>query len=810
MAKQTINVGTTVNDGTGDQLRSAFIKVNSNFDELYTSGVGAQGAQGVAGTAGAPGAQGSQGIQGAAGSAGPQGPIGNNANLLSVTSNIVPSVSNTYNLGSSAYQWKDLWVSNNTIYIGNVPVGTSNGKLTVNGNRVIERGDSVPFIEITDQAAPLNIWDGPEVLFIKTDYGNEIDIIDANVHITRANSQAIYNIALEGGWDGQSGDPDGRGSPKGTLWNDDGWDDLTNLDQRTYETFYATMNGNIGNNVLPKQFIMKDVVNNTYYKIDFSVWGNGSAGAPITYTRQQVNPVDGTNIGGLVTFTKPGYADPFFVFDNVSANVKISRASNQSIFNIVNEQGYNNNLPGDGDAANSPQGTEWNLDGWSDLTDVKTRVYEPFRDILEDNIDEYVLQNEFVMHDTINDKYHAIKFIQWTADGDGGGFAYKRRLINTDYVFVHTENGSEIDLIAAGVAITRDTNGSIYNLYDEGVWDEQVSPGGTEWNFDGNRDLSDVETRIYRTFFEAQGFYGIGNKIEGREAVMKVTSTGDYYTIKFLHYQQGGGGAFSYIRTPIDLTKLKEGIKFADGTIQKTAADNTVKFKGPLGRRIEEYYGYEEVQIEQAEQYTLATTMRSLQANTDYIIINVPDEQTAIGINTWSGTDRVMRNLSISFDNEETWIPLEEVGGYGDSGGWYVILYTKDSYRVSYAVDQPAKLRYWRNGAPKLWFDPEKSPNRDGNFRGAIINYHAYSVEAGTIVGQIIVSRDGGEYNATHSESTSGSLDLPQVVLWKTYEAPEDHTSGEGKLYAYRVDGEEDTIKIQWKAIMFYGSEFWD
>lgn len=35
MAKQTINVGTTPNDGTGDKLPVAFGKVNSNFTELY-------------------------------------------------------------------------------------------------------------------------------------------------------------------------------------------------------------------------------------------------------------------------------------------------------------------------------------------------------------------------------------------------------------------------------------------------------------------------------------------------------------------------------------------------------------------------------------------------------------------------------------------------------------------------------------------------------------------------------------------------------------------------------------------------------
>ena len=35
MTEQVINVGSTGNDGTGDKLRPAFIKVQSNFDELY-------------------------------------------------------------------------------------------------------------------------------------------------------------------------------------------------------------------------------------------------------------------------------------------------------------------------------------------------------------------------------------------------------------------------------------------------------------------------------------------------------------------------------------------------------------------------------------------------------------------------------------------------------------------------------------------------------------------------------------------------------------------------------------------------------
>ena len=38
MARQNINLGTDPNDGEGDNLRTAFDKVNDNFIEVYTAG----------------------------------------------------------------------------------------------------------------------------------------------------------------------------------------------------------------------------------------------------------------------------------------------------------------------------------------------------------------------------------------------------------------------------------------------------------------------------------------------------------------------------------------------------------------------------------------------------------------------------------------------------------------------------------------------------------------------------------------------------------------------------------------------------
>jgi len=43
MAKQTINIGTAANDGSGDPLRTAFDKCNDNFTEVYDDITALQG-----------------------------------------------------------------------------------------------------------------------------------------------------------------------------------------------------------------------------------------------------------------------------------------------------------------------------------------------------------------------------------------------------------------------------------------------------------------------------------------------------------------------------------------------------------------------------------------------------------------------------------------------------------------------------------------------------------------------------------------------------------------------------------------------
>jgi len=74
MAQQIIDIGTSPDSNDGDDLRTAFIKVNENFTELY--GIAANGVTGPTGPRGFEGARGPQGFSGATGPVGPTGSAG--------------------------------------------------------------------------------------------------------------------------------------------------------------------------------------------------------------------------------------------------------------------------------------------------------------------------------------------------------------------------------------------------------------------------------------------------------------------------------------------------------------------------------------------------------------------------------------------------------------------------------------------------------------------------------------------------------------------------------------------------------------
>jgi hypothetical protein len=132
-----------------------------------------------------------------------------------------------------------------------------------------------------------------EVNFIHSNYGKEVDYINADINITRGLNGGIYNSVVESSWNGNI-------SPSGTTWNseytadggDYGFSNLDVVDGRNFDTFYTALDGAIGNNYeIP--LIMHDETTDDYYTVQFTSWTQGingeTQGGGFAYTRRLIN-----------------------------------------------------------------------------------------------------------------------------------------------------------------------------------------------------------------------------------------------------------------------------------------------------------------------------------------------------------------------------------------------------------------------------------------------------------------------------------------------------------------------------------------
>lgn len=63
---------------------------------------------------------------------------GNGLNLTGLNGDLIPAANNGASLGNATHQWKELWVSNTTIFIGGVPLSMgANTDLTFNGSPIV-------------------------------------------------------------------------------------------------------------------------------------------------------------------------------------------------------------------------------------------------------------------------------------------------------------------------------------------------------------------------------------------------------------------------------------------------------------------------------------------------------------------------------------------------------------------------------------------------------------------------------------------------------------------------------------------------
>ncbi len=118
--------------------------------------------------------------------------------------NILPATSNVYSLGSPGFQWKDLYVSNNTIYINSVPVALGAGNvLTVNGEALLSNDSNTTITTTGNITADYFFGDGSQLTGLNTNRilngtsNVEVATADGNVTVT-ANGSATWNFATDG------------------------------------------------------------------------------------------------------------------------------------------------------------------------------------------------------------------------------------------------------------------------------------------------------------------------------------------------------------------------------------------------------------------------------------------------------------------------------------------------------------------------------------------------------------------------------------------------------------------------------------
>lgn len=130
---------------------------------------------------------------------------------------------------------------------------------------------------------------------------------------------------------------------------------------------------------------------------------------------------------------------------------------------------------------------------------------------------------------------------------------------------------------------------------------------------------------------------------------------------------------------------------------------------------------------------------------------------------------------------------------------------------VNFQLENTYPLTIEYGGAPVVWWNADNlgivPAGDEWKFRGAKIEYHAYSTDSGTIIGTIYIAHDSGDHNTTHLETTSGGNDTGAVILWHRDKSA---YVNERKLFIYRLDGESSTTKIHWTAQVYYGTEYYD
>ena len=119
--------------------------------------------------------------------------ISGNVSAAGWTGNLIPSANAVYSLGNATNYWSNLWVANNTIYIGGVPLGISAGNvLTVNGEAVLSNDSDSTITTTGNITANYFIGDGSQLTGLPD--GTAITNGTSTIDIPTANGNIVVGV----------------------------------------------------------------------------------------------------------------------------------------------------------------------------------------------------------------------------------------------------------------------------------------------------------------------------------------------------------------------------------------------------------------------------------------------------------------------------------------------------------------------------------------------------------------------------------------------------------------------------------------
>ena len=246
--------------------------------------------------------------------------------------------------------------------------------------------------------------------------------------------------------------------------------------------------------------------------------------------------VDCDGVVDLVIFQKVDGANPDDVAnqDCIVPEVCITRGATGGLFNAVVDEGY-----WEGEGEGSPTGV-WFAQGFVGQDQEWTSWRSSIR-----NSTWWVMQPT-AMHLDVADLHFNVVPWRWTANDQGGGFAWARAVVrNFEKVdLTDPTDPANQDCVVPGVCLTRGDTQSLYNAALESAYGTG-SPAGTEWAPMATRDAT---TADYSSFVTATGSQP--QNMIGQVLSLHILGTNLYFDVVIRAWSGGGaGGGFAWSRS---------------------------------------------------------------------------------------------------------------------------------------------------------------------------------------------------------------------------------------------------------------------